>query len=192
MNLKKRKRKQWYYLVETVVLVVSFSAIVLVATGSNISFLMAKQDAVVNEFKPSTVTSDVVETFDNKIKSDVKIKNTGDTEAYIRAAVVVTWQNDNGEVYPKMPTVGTDYTIDFNGTDWIAAGDGYYYYKNPVAAGDVTAVLINKAQPVDGKTPAGYGLNVEILGDAIQSLPVQAVENSWKVTVETDRTITKL
>lgn len=191
MNLKKRKRKYWYYLTEIVVLVVSFSAIVLVAAGSNISFLMAKQDAVVNEFKPSTVTSEVVEKFDKNVKSDVKIKNTGDTEAYIRAAVIVTWQNANGEVYPKMPTVGTDYTITFNNTDWIAAGDGYYYYKNPVAAGGVTEILIEDSRPVDAKTPVGYGLNVEILGDAIQSLPVQAVEKSWSVTVNPDRTLTK-
>ena len=36
---------------------------------------------------------------------------------------------------------------------------------------------------MDENTPNGYKLSVEILGDAIQSLPTKAVESSWGVTV---------
>lgn len=191
MNKHGRRGRRLYYLTETVLLIASFSVIIFVAAGSSLSFLIAKQDAVVNEFTPSVVTSAVDETFDQNVKSNVKIQNTGDTEAYIRAAVVVTWQNTVGEVYPKMPEAGVHYTVDFNSDKWILATDGYYYYKNPVAAKGFTDVLINEVRPIDGKTPVGYGLNVEILSDAIQSLPVQAVQKSWGVTVNPDKTISK-
>ena len=61
--------------------------------------------------------------------------------------------------------------------------DGYYYYTTPVAPNETTKPLIKTVIPVDSKTPEGYWLNVEILGDAIQSLPTTAVESSWGVTV---------
>ena len=64
------------------------------------------------------------------------------------------------------------------------ASDGYYYYKNPVAAGGETGVLISSCTAVQGKAPVGYGLNVEILCTAIQSTPTDFVTERWQaVTV---------
>lgn len=150
--------------------------------GGTTAFLIAKGNPVTNTFTPSRVATEVHENFDNKVKKDVKIYNSGDTTAYIRAAIVVTWQDAAGNVYPGTPVPDTHYTISY-GTGWILK-DGFYYYTQPVEPGQETAVLINSCSPIQGQTPAGYGLNVEILGSAIQSVPISVVTSNWGVTVD--------
>ena len=184
MSRYKHMRRKNHNLKKSVILLISVSALMLMVIGASLSFLKTQKGPLVNEFASSYVTSEVVEEFDNKVKSKVKIKNTGDIAAYLRAAVVITWQDSRGNVYPQMPVAGTDYTIEFSGNGWdIETSDGYYYYTKPVASKNCTEVLINEVKPVDSKTPEGYWLSVEILGDAIQSLPTKAVESSWGVTV---------
>ena len=156
--------------------------------GGTTAFLIAKGNPVTNTFKPSRVASDVHETFVNNVKSNVTIANTGDTTAYIRAYINVTWQDASGNVYPGTPVSGTHYNMSLNlsetgETGWIKIGD-FYYYTQPVEPGQETAVLINSCTPVEGQTPAGYGLNVEILGSAIQSVPISVVTSNWGVTVD--------
>lgn len=157
--------------------------------GGTTAFLIAKEDPVTNTFKPSRVASDVHETFKNNVKSNVTIANTGDTTAYIRAYINVTWQDAAGNVYPGTPVAGTHYNMSLSETGWIKIGD-FYYYTKPVEPGQETAVLINSCSPISGQTPAGYGLNVEILGSAIQSVPTSVVTTNWGVNVATDGTIT--
>lgn len=184
MTKYKHMRRKKYNLRKTAILLVSVFAMVLMVIGASLSFLKTQKGPLVNEFASSYVTSEVVEEFDNKVKSNVKIQNTGDIAAYIRAAVIVTWEDKDKNVYPQMPVAGIDYTIELSDNSWdIETSDGYYYYTKPVASKDYTEVLINEVKPVDSKTPEGYRLSVEILGDAIQSLPTKAVESSWGVTV---------
>ena len=110
------------------------------------------------------------------MKSDVKIQNTGDIPAYIRARIVVTWKDANGKV-SAVPVKNTDYTIAFNETDWTQQGD-YWYCKTAVDAGGETPVLITKCEK-KGNAPKDYDLSVEILADAIQSEPASAVTEAW-------------
>lgn len=157
--------------------------------GGTTAFLIAKGNPVTNTFKPSRVASSVIEdAFNGTTKTNVKIRNSGDTTSYIRAAIVVTWQDASGNVYPGTPVSGTHYNMSLNlsetgETGWIKIGD-FYYYTQPVEPGQETAVLINSCTPVEGQTPAGYGLNVEILGSAIQSVPISVVTSNWGVTVD--------
>ena len=156
--------------------------------GGTTAFLIAKEDPVTNTFKPSKVATDVHETFDYKVKKNVKIYNSGDTTAYIRAAIVVTWQDAAGNVYPATPRSGLDYTMDMGSSDWSLHTDGFYYYKYPVEPGQKTNNLIDSCMYL-ANAPAGYGLNVEILGSAIQSVPISVVHDNWSVTVAADGTI---
>jgi len=184
MSRYKHMRKKNYNYRKSVILLISVSALVFMVIGFSTSFLKTQKGPLVNEFASSYVTSEVVEEFDNKVKSNVRIQNTGDIAAYIRAAIIVTWKDKNGNVYPQMPVAGTDYTIVFSDSRWDReTTDGYYYYTEPVDSKGYTEVLIEEVKPVDSKTPEGYWLSVEILGDAIQSLPTKAVESSWGVTV---------
>lgn len=155
--------------------------------GGTLAYIFTQTTAVVNKFTPSEVTCKINEKMDGTTKSDVTVTNTGDTTAYIRAAVVVTWQNADGEVLGELPVAGTDYTIIFNNTDW-AVKDGYYYYKSVVGVDKTTKTtknLINScvasaAAPVDG-----YKLHVEIIADAIQAEPADAVTEAWGVDPST-------
>lgn len=158
--------------------------------GGTTAFLIAKEDPVTNTFKPSRVASSVIEDpFYGTTKTNVKIENSGDTTSYIRAAIVVTWQDANGNVYPATPQSGSDYTMDMGSSNWSLHADGFYYYKYPVEPGQKTDNLIDSCEYL-ANAPAGYGLNVEILGSAIQSVPTSVVSSNWGVNVATDGTIT--
>lgn len=159
-------------------------AILLVAVvGTTIAYLFTNTGSITNTFTPASVTTEITEDFNGTVKNDVKVKNTGDVEAYIRAAVVVTWQDDAGEVYPQTPVAGTDYTVSYPGNGWVQYTDGYYYYTSPVQPRDSTGILLTDCKPVDGRTPENYHLVVEILASAIQSKPESAVQEAWGVSV---------
>lgn len=161
-------------------------AILLVAVvGTTIAYLFTNTGSITNTFTPANVTTEITEDFNNNVKNNVQVKNTGDVEAYIRAAVVVTWQNDAGEVYPTAPVEGTDYTVSYPGNGWVKHTDGYYYYTSPVAAGASTGILLTDCKPVDGKAPDDYHLVVEILASAIQSKPDNAVTDAWGINPTT-------
>lgn len=157
----------------------------VLAIGGTLAYIIANTVSVENKFTPGEVRCEVEETFKNNVKSDVKIKNTGNTAAYIRATYVVTWQKDDGTVNGKMPVVGTDYTIEFaENSGWKLIGD-YWYYTSPVAAGGETGVLIASCELAEGAAvPTGYHLSVEIIASAIQSEPASVVAEKWHVAVD--------
>ncbi len=158
-------------------------AILLVAVvGTTIAYLFTNTDSITNTFTPASVATDIDEDFKGEVKNNVKVKNTGDVDAYIRAAVVVTWQNDTGEVYPTAPVEGTDYTVTWTKDGWVEYG-GYYYYTSAVAPNASTGILLTDCKPVEGKTPENYHLVVEILASAIQGKPDSAVTDAWGVTI---------
>lgn len=169
----------------SLVLVVSVLALVLAVAGGTLAWLSANTTPVTNTFTPAHVTCEVDETFQNNVKSNVKIKNTSNIDAYIRAYVVVTWKNAQGNVYGKLPVKNTDYTMTGPETGWEEK-DGYYYYTSPVAAnGGLTGVLISECKLNEGVMPPadGYSLSVEIIAEAIQSQPETAVGEAWGVTI---------
>lgn len=151
--------------------------------GGTLAYLAARTDAIVNTFNPTKVDITVEENFNGTTKEDVKIKNNGDTEVYIRATYVVTWKDAAGNVYPTQPVEGTDYSISLNLSEgWVQYG-GYYYYTEPVAPGASTGVLITSCAPVSEKTPEGYFLSVDVLASAIQSVPADAAGQAWGVSI---------
>ena len=172
-------------------LLVCLVMLVAVTVGGTLAYLMTSTPAVENEFTPAKVSCSVEEDpFDGTTKTNVQIRNTGNTEAYIRATVVVTWKNDKGEVYAATPQKDTDYTITFNSNnDWFEGNDGFWYHLKEIAPcthvgvqehnGCMTSVLINSCSPVVGNAPEGYYLSVEIVASAIQSAPDRVVTNEW-------------
>lgn len=149
------------------------------AVGGTWAFLVAQSEPVQNNFTYAHVSCTVEETFDGTTKSNVRIQNTGDIPAYIRARIVVTWKDTSGNV-SAVPVKDTDYTITFNETDWTQQGD-YWYCNTAVDATKFTPVLITECKKT-GTAPDGYDLSVEILADAIQSEPANAVTEAWKYT----------
>lgn len=171
-------------------LLVSLLLVLGVAVGGTVAFLSTRTDSKENTFTPSKVTCEVTETFNNNVKSQVAVKNTGDTTAFIRAAINVTWMSNqdaaNQTVSAKVPVKDKDYSITFaKNTNWIQGADGYYYYKLPVDPKDSTGVLIEECKlQENASVPDGYHLSVEIVASAIQSAPDSVVQSMWHVTVE--------
>ncbi len=167
-------------------LLASLLLVVGVTVGGTLAYIVADSGPVENTFTPSVVTTYVEEDIESNVKKDVKIKNTGDTTAYIRAAVVVTWQDEAGNVLGEKPVENEDYTIDYVlASGWVQGADGFYYWTSPVLSDDedseecYTGVLINSCAPVEDKTPDGYSLAVEIIGSGIQSVPDTVVTEEW-------------
>lgn len=171
-------------------LLVSLLLVLGVAVGGTVAFLSTRTDSKENTFTPSEVTCEVTETFNNNVKSQVAVKNTGDTTAFIRAAINVTWMSNqdaaNQTVSAKVPVKDTDYSIIFaKNTNWIQGADGYYYYQLPVDPQGSTGVLIEECKLLNyASVPDGYHLSVEIVASAIQSAPDSVVQSMWHVTVE--------
>lgn len=146
---------------------------------------------LVNEFGFGTVTPTVDEKLNNNVKSDVAIANTGTAPAYLRVAVDIYWQDQNGARLWDEPVAGTDYDIVWgsvrdasasnNASSWVVASDGYYYWTSPVAPMAKTDVLIKSVteQKLDGKN-----LVVDISTQAIQSTPEDAATEAWGCTVK--------
>ena len=154
---------------KTILMLATMVLLLTVTVGSTIAYLVTSSGPVENKFAPSRVASEVVETFTpgTATKQDVKIKNAGDTSAYIRAAIVITWKDKDGYTMPEVPVAGTDYTIEINETAWTLS-KGFYYYKEAVAPGASTKNLIEKCESIGNYTD-GRALCVEVIGSAIQS-----------------------
>lgn len=165
---------------KSIALLVSLLLIIGATVGGTIAFLMDSDGPLHNLFNPSQVTTYVDETVCDDTKSNVKIQNTGDTDAWIRVAVVVTWQDADGNVYGQAPKAGENYTNWTPGTDWVKGDDGFYYYTKPVAAQAATAnALIAEIKPIGTPPAEGYYLTVEIIGSGIQNKPANVFETEW-------------
>ena len=169
---------KWRFAVIVVLSVVALS----VSIGFTVAHIIASTSELDNSFEAARVACEVSEVFSDGVKSNVKVVNTGDTEVYIRMAVVITWQNSSGHVVALTPQEGTDYTIVWNTAGWIQK-DGYWYYTRPVAAGASTPILISQCSPNGDNAPDSCTLSVQLLASAIQSNPVDAVVDAWDVEI---------
>lgn len=170
-------------------LVICLILLLMISVGGTIAFVVTHTSEIRNTFTESVVKCEVDETFKDNVKSNVSIKNTGDTTAYIRAFVNVTWMNESGQVASVSPK-STDYMIEYSTSGWLKGSDGYYYYSSPVQPNDKTAVLINSCRLLEtASAPDGYYLSVEIVCSAIQSTPVSVVSDIWHVQLSGDKIV---
>lgn len=152
--------------------------------AGTLAYLVDSTDPVTNTFTPAEVKTEVTESFvEDKgelVKSNVQIKNNGNIDAYIRAAVIINWADANGNVYGGgTPVEGTDYTAPVLQNGWIKVGD-YYYYTSAVPAGSSTGTLFAPIEQLKTCKDTNYGLQVTILADGIQAEPVHVVADVWK------------
>lgn len=178
MNILKKTSGKW------IIISVSVMLLVLVGIGTAASLIHTQTEPLENTLTPGAVACEIQETFENNVKSDVAVKNTGNTTAYIRVAVVTSWQSEssNVEILSRAPQRDVDYEIVFGDPAWVWGEDGYWYYTEPVYPDDITPVFAEKITPL-GEAPEGYSLSVEILAGAIQSMPASVVETEWGITV---------
>lgn len=148
-----------------VILLASLTLLMGLAIGSTAAYLIAQTSQVTNTFTPAKVSCHITEKFapDGK-KEEVKIENTGNVDAYIRAKVIISWTDADGNIVPA-PFDDPAFTI---GDNWsLNEADGIYYYSLKVAPNDSTTNLINSIEPPSDTE--GYRLKVDIIADAIQA-----------------------
>jgi len=187
------------YINKKSIIIASVMLLLLATVGTTLAYIFTETKPVENTFNPSKVSCAVVENgyepvsgeIQNisDIKSNVQIKNTGDTDAYIRVAVVVNWASADGSCVWAQKPADNDYEITYNlNGDWFDGGDGFYYYSKTISPEELTTILINEAKQLKSapQTPDGiqYYLSIEIVASAIQSTPETVVEEQWGVTVE--------
>ena len=148
------------------------------------AYLNIKTPKVQNTFDVAEAPEPTVnEDFDkgDTVKKDVYVslsKKDGEAGSYfVRAAIVMSFQDDSDNTVMGTPLVGTDYTITL-GSDWTKIGD-YYYYTKPVVAGGNTTNLINSCATLNSE----YHLVVDVLAQTIQANPIDAVQQNWGVTI---------
>ena len=167
---------------KSVATVLSLLIILTVSVGGTLAYLITHTNPVRNQFTPSYVACQVKESFDGTIKSEVNVKNTGDTEAYIRVKLVTYRVNTDGQHIG-----GTAEIPSFTpGKNWVKYGE-YYYYTKPVAPGaePETELIGETGIPLSSAyNDADGGKQViEVMAEAIQSGPAEAVGSSWGVSI---------
>lgn len=148
--------------------------------GGTVAWLTSKTKDITNTFTPSHVTCEVQEGFDGYVKTDVTVKNTSDIPAYIRVKLVTYRTNDKGDHIGGTAAL-PNFTL---GKNWVAH-DGYYYYTLPVAAGETPAFKLTDSMTLTETyiDADGGHQSIDVMAEAIQSEPAQAVGEAWGVSI---------
>lgn len=125
-------------------------------------------------------------------KSNVVMTNTGNVDAYLRAAIVGNWYDTHGastaaaddknKIYYQIVQPWTNSTsegsfTDFDSTNWEEGTDGFYYYKYKVRPGDsVKHPLFGSYTAGDCPNPLYNSANCHLEMDVL----VQAVDANKK------------
>lgn len=148
--------------------------------GGTVAYLTDKSIPVANTFQPAHVACEVTESFDGTIKTNVNVKNTGDTDAYIRVKLVSYRVNADGQHIGGTAAIPA-FTL---GENWVE-NNGYYYYTLPVKAGDKPATNLTDSMVLTGSYDDADGGKqaIEVMAEAIQAGPEKAVGQAWGVSI---------
>ena len=168
--VKHRKKRK-----KVVSLLLSIALLLTLATGGTLAYIVTKSAMAQNQFVAGYVTSSV--------NNNGTVTNNGNVDAYIRAAVVVNWMDNDGNVYGIKP----DCSVTTN-TGWTEV-DGFYYYTSPVPSGNATTTAPATVGDPDAAPSSDYSLSIEIVAEAIQAEgtldsndSVTAVLDAWGLT----------
>ena len=161
-------------------LILSLLVVTTVTVGGTVAYLSTNTAPVVNTFEPSHVTCSVTENFDGVTKSNVNVTNTSDIDAYIRVKLVTYRVNAAGQHIGGVAEI-PEYTP---GANWVKHEE-YYYYTLPVHPGESPAAnLISSIKLKSSYDDADGGKQViEVMAEAIQSVPDKAIKEAWGVTI---------
>ena len=143
------------------------------------------------------------------IDSSVKIKNTENKDCYVRVTITKNWLDEEGsKILDDALADPKEIGVEPDQTDWIVqepADDPeivYCYYREPLAAGQETANVINrfsileKTKDQPSNKYAGLGTEITFDAEAIQNAtdPAEPMLAAWGVvaTFEADGTLTSV
>ena len=155
-------------------IVLATVTLLALAVGGTVAWLNAETDPVVNSFTYGKITTEIEEKFDNNVKTNVAAKNTGTADAFIRIKLVSYRTNEEGQ------RIGGAAPLDAftPGTGWVMYDD-YYYYTLPVGPGKSTEILVETITLKTYNDADGGYQSIDVIAEAIQSTPVEAVRDAW-------------
>ena len=163
-------------------MVIATVLLLALAIGGTLAWLSTKDAPIQNKFLPTKVTCEVTEKFNGTTgeKTKVNVKNTGTIDAFIRVKLVTYRTNDQGQHIGGTASLPA-FTL---GTGWVKYGD-YYYYTKPVAPNQKPETNLTNSMTLTGTyNDADGGKQViEVMAEAIQSGPAQAVGQAWGVSI---------
>lgn len=185
MKLKMTKKK-------LLAAIVSTALLCGVGVGGTVAWLH-DSDQVTNKFDLASTGGSIDEDFDEKVKEDVKVANTGEVDAYVRVAVSISFENPDGTIANVTPQENINYTVDWGRSNWQLGSDGFWYYLSPLPAkeGDrvsSTENLIDSISP-KGEAVADLNFRVDVSAQLIQAEPSDAVIEAWGINVNGDGTL---
>lgn len=187
-------------------MIIVVAIILNVTLMGTIAYLIDRTEEIVNIFNPGTVTTEVDEKVENDRKSEIKVTNTGNTDAYVRIALVAyrVKTDESGNVVfdangnpvriggaINAPTPETDKNFNL-AADWIEH-NGHYYYTKPVAPGESVYLLADQSYItlIQFNDADGGVMALDVMASGIQANPKSVVETEWGLTVAEDGTISK-
>lgn len=137
---------------------------------------------------------------DKLTKSNVAITNTGNCDAYLRAAIVGNWFDSKGKIVNVAWSIDQTQFVGLPGTaaagssdgSWVQGTDGFFYYTKPVQAGKATNTPLFTSYTTG--LCNGYAsakLEITIAAQAVQKTKIAtALSNGWApgVTLAADAT----
>ena len=166
-------------------MVIATVLLLALAIGGTVAWLSTKDAPITNTFNPSEVACEVTEKFNGTTgeKTDVNVKNTGTIDAFIRVKLVTYRVNKDNQHIGGEAEIPT-FTL---GAGW-AYYEGYYYYTLPVAPGKQPKTNLTDSMTLTGTyNDADGGKQViEVMAEAIQSVPEDAVKAAWGVDFSID------
>ena len=177
------------------VLIVALACVLTLAGIGGVVAWLTGTDQVINMFDLGRVETEVnedgpdedqpFEEGDN-VKQNVDVTNHGNVPIYVRAQVNIYWQDANGNQLWEVPVAGEDYTItwgNISDTGWKLSSDGFYYWAEPLKAGETTGLLIDKLTWTTVDSSNGRTLVCDIAVQGIQAEPAEAVQEAWGVII---------
>lgn len=164
-------------------------ALLLVITGIGVmGYMFRETDDTNAPLTPPSLSCTVEEQYASGVKSEIKVKNTGNINAYLRVRLVAYWLDADGNRVYREAQIPT-FTLDSE--RWLAdSANATYYFRTPVAPQSTTDDLL--ASDMVLASEDGYTLVVEVFAEAIQALPTDAASGAWDLEISADGKITDL
>lgn len=102
----------------------------------------------------------------------VRIQNTGASEAWIRVKMDASILDEQGKDLSLTIGDSEKTVVEFSVlTGWLDGGDGYWYYENPVSAGETTDTLLEEVHFSEemGNEYQNCTANLLICAEAVQT-----------------------
>lgn len=160
--LKKLNKKGIALLLATAVLLTA-------VVGTTLAYLVDITGSIQNIFNFGKVECKVVF---NETTNTYSVQNTGTVPAYVRVAIVIN-ATDSTDSSKLTWDSNFSYQIAPNADKW-EQHEGYYYYKGELAVGAFVDIIQYTKS----------GTQIQILAEAIQATPDEAVQNAWKMTFD--------